>query len=383
VTAAQPQNAAPPPVAQPRSAPAAERRPSPPPVAAATPSEPNANFMAHLLPEEPEPVAAAASAAKGVVWSADPSIQAMRDEIQHLRGMLESQLTSLAWGQNRRQHPQRIRLLEQLTRFGLAPNLASQIADRIRYSDDALNNWRQALQLTADQISTTDDDIVNHGGVVALVGATGVGKTTTIAKLAARYTLRHGTGRVALITTDVYRIGAQQQLQTFGRILGAPVHVANSADELRKTLNSLRDKGLILIDTAGMAQNDLRLAEQFALFDQSGFSIRTYVVLSATSQRAVTSSVIRQLGKTRLDGCILTKLDETASLGESLSVVIEQQLPIAYLATGQRVPEDLEPARSKRLVNRGVTLMQQSAERPTEESLMFAFGNRMGVAAHG
>ena len=319
--------------------------------------------------EKPEPE---------VVWSQEPNLVAMREEIQNLRGMLESQLNGLAWGEMKRAQPQRVKVLERLTTLGLSSTLSNQIADRLDYKGDMVATWRQALSQLAGQVTVTNDDIINHGGIVALIGPTGVGKTTTAAKLAARYTLRHGAGRVALVTTDSYRIGAQQQLNTFGKILGAPVHVAKDANELREILLALRDKSLVLIDTAGMSPRDVRLTEQLSMLYQTGLPVRSYAVLAASAQRRSLEEVIQTFSKIELDGTILTKLDETTGLGEALSVVVQYALPVAYISDGQRVPEDLHPARSNNLINRSLSMMQDFAERPSQEQLATSFGGMVG-----
>lgn len=337
--------------------------------------------LADLISRSAPPPAAAQASRKSeprVEWSQDPSLVAMREEIQTLRGLLESQLNGLAWGEAKRRNPRRVKLLERLTRLGLGSELCRRIAERVTLGENLENNWRQALGLLAHQLPVSGDDILDRGGVVAMVGPTGVGKTTTVAKLAARYALRHGRNQVALVTTDSYRIGAHQQLRTFGNIIGVPVHLANDADELRQILAGLRDKSLVLIDTAGMSQRDMRLAEQFSMLESTGMPVRIYAVLSTTTQRAAIDEVVRAFGSVNLDGCVLTKLDETALLGEALSVVIDQQLPVAYVSDGQRVPEDLQPARANNLVARSVALMQKHAERPADEMLAAAFGQRLG-----
>lgn len=313
-----------------------------------------------------------------IVWSQEPNLVAMREEIQSLRGVLESQLNGLAWGEMKRSQPQRVKVLERLTTLGLSSTLSNQIADRLDYKGDMVATWRQALSQLAGQVSVTDDDIINRGGIVALIGPTGVGKTTTAAKLAARYTLRHGAGRVALVTTDSYRIGAQQQLNTFGKILGAPVHVAKDANGLREILLALRDKSLVLIDTAGMSPRDVRLTEQLSMLYQTGLPVRSYAVLSASAQRRSLEEVIQTFNKIELEGTILTKLDETTGLGEALSVVVQHALPVAYISDGQRVPEDIHPARSNNLINRSLSMMQDFAERPSQEHLASTFGGMTG-----
>ncbi|MFU8836919.1 MAG: flagellar biosynthesis protein FlhF [Thiohalomonadaceae bacterium] len=332
-------------------------------------AEPVASSSGRQRPSSPNPE---------IVWSQDPSLVAMREEMQMLRSLLENQLSGLAWREMKQQHPHRIKILEKLMQMGLSSTLCREIADQIQYGNDMPNNWRQALGLLAARVSVTNDDILNHGGSVALIGPCGVGKTTTVAKLAARFTLRHGPGKVALVTTDNFRIGAHQQLRTYGQILGAPVHVAKDGEDLQAILNSLRDKQLVLIDTAGMGQRDVRLSEQFAVLKHAGHALRTYVVLSASSQRAALDEVLRVFDKVQLDGAILTKLDEAAVLGEAISALVQQQLAVAYVSDGQAVPEDLHPARSNSLVNRCVTLMQRYSEAPTEEQLAMRFGRMAG-----
>jgi flagellar biosynthesis protein FlhF len=225
-------------------------------------------------------------------------------------------------------------------------------------------------------------DSLDQGGVVALVGATGVGKTTTIAKLAARYALRHGRERVALVTTDSYRIAAHEQLRTYGRILGIPVRIANSHAELSEALKLLSDKDLILIDTAGMSQRDVRLSEQFALLGEAAPNLKTFLVLSTTTHRSGLGEVVKAFGKVKLDGCILTKLDETTSLGGALSTAVEHKLPVAYVSDGQRVPEDIHIARAPNLIQRAVLVAQQTSQALEQESLNLAFSG-MVANAHG
>lgn len=195
-----------------------------------------------------------------------------------------------------------------------------------------------------------------------MVGATGVGKTTTIAKLAARYTLKHGQHRVALITTDNYRVAAHEQLRSYARIMGVPMRVTGDADSLREALDSLQDKELILIDTAGMSQRDMMLNKQFSMLQAEGLPpIKTYLTLAANCQRGVLSETGDKFKEMNLAGCILTKVDETTSMGGALSVALENNLPVSYLCDGQQVPEDIHLARAHSLVSRSVSIMQHMA----------------------
>lgn len=352
-------------------APRTERYAAPPASAAALPPPSTAESqrpplaMGALRPSSPSKI----------VWTQDPALVAMRQEIKTLRGMLESQLTGFAWREQAMRHPARAKLLQRLLQLGLAPLLCRELADQVPYEGDHEHHWRHALGLLARRVRVTKDDILERGGIIALVGPTGVGKTTTAAKLAARFILRHGADRVALITTDGFRIGAHQQLRTFGRLLGVAVHAANDAAELRILLEGMRDKQLVLIDTAGMSQRDVRLSEQLALLHSGAPQVRNYLVLSATAQRAALEETVRAFRNARIAGCILTKLDETVKLGEVLSVVVQQPLAVAYTSDGQCVPEDLQPARANKLVSGSVALMRKNGnDVPEEETLANAFG---------
>ncbi len=185
----------------------------------------------------------------------------------------------------------------------------------------------------------SDSDIVDRGGVYALVGPTGVGKTTTTAKLAARCVLRHGASKVALVTTDGYRIGAHEQLRIYGRILGVSVHLVKDADELKQTLLDLQHKHMVLVDTMGMSQRDRMVGEQLAMFDHS--HVKRLLLLSATGRGDTLDDVVRAYSGPDIAGCILSKVDEASSLATALDVIIRHGLRLHYVSNGQRVPEDL------------------------------------------
>lgn len=288
-------------------------------------------------------------------------IAELKAQIRGVKDLLQHQLSGLMKQEIEREEPIRAMLTKRLMGMGMSERIADQIACFIPEGGSDDDSWEQCLQLLEGQVNTTNDDILTRGGAVALVGPTGVGKTTTIAKLAARYAQRHGADKVALVTTDTFRIGASEQLQTYGRIIGCPVKVANNAKELADALLTLRDKSLILIDTAGMGQRDKRLADQLAtLLHNSRLRIRPYLVLSATSQSRVLNDAVKQFKTLPLSGCIFTKLDECLSLGESLSVAIEQGMAVSYLTNGQQVPEDIKVADAHYLVNEAERLYDKS-----------------------
>jgi flagellar biosynthesis protein FlhF len=303
-----------------------------------------------------------------IVWSQDPAMVHMRHEMHSLRGLLEQQMPGLAWGELARAHPLRARLVYNLKETGLSPVLARQIASQVSEGKQFDAAWREALAILAHRVQVTDDDILDQGGIISLVGPTGVGKTTTIAKLAARCVLRHGARHVALVTADNFRIGAHEQLRSYGRILGIPVQTAANGHELRDALHAFRDKRLVLIDTAGMGQRDQRLAEQFKMLQIDGYAIKNYLVLSATTQLAGLLEVAQAYQDIPLKACILTKLDEATSLGGPLSVVIQQHLAVAYVSDGQRVPEDLRPARAHNLISLSVSLAARTVSMLKKQS---------------
>ena len=307
-------------------------------------------------------------------WSQDPTLVGMKNELSELRGLVEQQLSGFAWGNMARRHPMHARLMRRLMVLGLSAQESQRIAMAVNETQSFDQAWRLALAIMEQSLTITEDDILRDGGVVALVGPTGVGKTTAIAKLAARYTLRHGADQVALITTDNYRIGAQEQLRTFGQILGAPVYVAKNYQMLEQTIESLGDKALVLIDTAGMNPQDLRLTEQLSMLRNAAREVKCYLVLSANSQAAGLEVSVNTFKKVGLQGCIISKVDESTSLGEVLSTVLAHHLPVAYISDGQQVPEDLHPARAKELVARCVTMAEEYNHTLPDEAVELQFG---------
>lgn len=316
------------------------------------------------------------------LWTEEPAFMEMQTELKSLRGLLVNQFSGLSWGKEVKYHPLRARLLQRLMSLGLSPKLSKDIAAQVNEEQDFEHNWRLALGELAHRIPVGENEIIEKGGVVALVGATGVGKTTTIAKLAARYTLKHGPHRVALITTDNYRVAAHEQLHSYARIMGVPMRVTGDADSLRDALDSLHDKELILIDTAGMSQRDMLLNKQFAMLQSEGLpEIKTYLTLATNCQRGVLSETSDKFKEMNLAGCILTKVDETTSMGGALTVAVENNLPISYFCDGQQVPEDIHLARAHSIVSRSVSVMQHMASVNTyDEATSFTIG---GMVANG
>ncbi len=287
----------------------------------------------------------------------------MREDINSIRRLLEHQVSGLMWQEVERREPLRAMLIKRLERMGVSSELADQLACYIPEETPAPKAWKALLRLMADQIPVTQQDILKRGGIVALLGPTGVGKTTTVAKLAARAAMEFGPDSVALVTTDTFRIGAHEQLAIYGKIMGCPVKVAKDSNELADIIHQLRNRRLVLVDTAGMGQRDVRLSEQLdTLMQNSGSVIHSYLVLPATAQRRVLQETIEHFRRIPLSGCIMTKLDESLSLGEFVSVIVQNALPVAYIANGQRVPEDIVLAQPKYMVAKANELLERSVD---------------------
>lgn len=310
----------------------------------------------------------------------EKNLEKIQDELKGLRDIMEAPMMQLSWGELERVQPLYAGLLKQLMKLGLSAQLCETIAEKMLAQGLHKHSWLESLKMLAKMLPVADEDLMRDGGIISLIGPTGVGKTTTIAKIAARFALRHGRRNIALVTTDSYRIGAHEQLRTYGRILGVPVQVAADHDELQAVLKSCSDKKLILIDTSGVSQRDQRLAEQLSTLEIDSMPIKNYLVLSATGQMRLQEDVIEAFSKANLHGCILTKVDEAASLGEMLSVLTEHNLPVAYVSDGQKVPDDLHPARGQLLVKEAVKLMQKADRKPTEKELAFMFGGMINNA---
>ncbi len=288
------------------------------------------------------------------------TIGAMQSEISSLRTLLEDQLADLVWDSYKRRTPIHAGLLRKLDAMSVEPQLAQDLIGCAQLDVDPNAAWHHLYQEMTQRVQVTGDNILSKGGLIALMGTTGVGKTTTIAKLAAQFALRHGANQVALITTDAYRVAAHEQLRTYGKIMEVPVRVVSTADELRVAVNKFSHKKLILIDTAGMGQRDNRINDQITLLKQGAPKAKYYLVVSATSQRSVMNEEVKTFRKMPLSGCVLTKLDDAISLGDAITVLMQQRLPVAYVGVGQKVPKDLRVACSKEIIDAAVSLVDET-----------------------
>jgi flagellar biosynthesis protein FlhF len=271
----------------------------------------------------------------------------VRQEIQTLRGMLEAQLRGNVGGNN---EPLHTVLLQKLLYLGVSPNTAAVWARTVSPDLNQRRAWQHILTHVSELLPIRDTRRIEEGGIYAFVGPTGVGKTTTLAKIAARFALRFGADKLGLVTMDTYRIAAQEQLILYGKILGVKVCIAQDEVSLSRVLRQLSDKKLILIDTAGMNPSDERVTKQMDVLSTYLQSIAKVLVLPATSHYQVLIDAIKRYQANHVDQCIITKLDESLAIGGALSAVIESGLGVSYLTHGQRVPEDIKMATRHQLV---------------------------------
>lgn len=374
----------------PNPVPATESRPKLRPLPPREPSIPEA-ALRQPAPDFSEPSFASSPRFDGYANTLDKGttlggrqVEQLVSEMQTIKELLERQLAGFAWGELSRGSPARATLLGELLDSGFSSALARRMVDALP-KDMSPNDGRKWLASALNRHLRTlsgENDLIDQGGVFALVGPTGVGKTTTTAKLAARCVVRYGAERMALLTTDGYRIGAHEQLRIYGRILGVPVHVVRDSEDLRRTLMELRDKHMILIDTVGMSQRDRMVAEQAAMLTRAG-EVKRLLLLNAGSRGDTLDDVIRAYSGEDIAGCILTKVDEAASLGPALDAVVRHGLLLAYVANGQRVPEDMHLPNRNYLLHRAFKLPADSSPhrlRPDEVGLMSACATASSTA---
>ncbi|MBG6077838.1 flagellar biosynthesis protein FlhF [Polaromonas sp. CG_9.11] len=337
---------------------------------------PAARIPADAVPVEPEgqpapllPAPAVSTAPVAVADSGSGDASVLR-EIHSMRGMIEEQLAGLAWNKTQRRDPLRGQLLRTLLGAGFSARLARDLLADLPAGLNHAGGLDYLKSAMACQMPMLEDEdaLMNEGGVYALMGPTGVGKTTTTAKLAARCVMRFGAEKLALITTDSYRIGAYEQLRIYGQILGVAVHAVKDASDLETVLASLQDKHMVLIDTVGMSQRDRAVSDQIAMLCGASRPVKRLLLLNAASHGDTLNEVVKAYrhdaqahSGSGLAGCILTKVDEATHPGALIDIVIRHQLPVHYVSSGQKVPENLVLGDRRQLIDSVFEARSQSA----------------------
>jgi len=294
--------------------------------------KPRASATDGLSRGNPEPAASA-------LWTHPDTVTQMQRELGAIKGLIEQQLSSFVWHDYSGRSSLQARLLQDLAKLGVVPHLARQLVGRAGGAEDHDEAWQCVMAALSARLTFAADPL-QHGGTAAFCGATGVGKTTLISKLAARHALRHGVDSVAVISTDEQRLGAHHQLLTFGRLLGIRVEIARDRAALGTRLTELAGTPLVLIDLPGWAPRDARFGVSAEDLNATGQTIDLYLVAAATTEYLALNRTLQALADVRLAGCCISKLDEAAGLGTALSMLVESGLPLAYVSEGQQVPDD-------------------------------------------
>ena len=304
----------------------------------------------------------------------DATTEAMGNELKTLRRMLETQLAQLAWNERSRRNPVHVELLRELSEIGVARDLADHLVGQLPAGVDLTQGRRFTVAGLSQYLLVTGDRWLDSGGRIAFIGATGVGKTTVLAKLAVRWILRHGPKELAIVASDTVRIGAQDQMHALGQLLGVPVHVPERFEALPQLLSRLNQHRLVLIDTPGASVREAQFEARLAVLGSCAPLLEPALVLAASTQAGALEETIQRCAALKPASCLLTKMDEAASLGGAISALIRARLPVSYVSDGQRVPEDLRPARALELVTQAVRLAKSSGAAADEDLLRRRFG---------
>lgn len=308
------------------------------------------------------------------------ALQQMQGELRELKDWMVSHQGS-PWDTQRPLTWQQSQIWARCQDLGLEPAWADHIAARVSASelDDA---WQQVLQLLQRDLPVAPNRLLDRGGMIALVGPTGAGKTTTIGKLAAQFVIRHGADSVAMVTLDNYRVAAHDQLRSFSRILGVPLHVLPAQGDLGKLLDSLRDKKLVLVDSAGLASQDPHFNVQLSMLKQAGPRLKKLLVLPLTSQGRCLQENYEHFKAAGLSGCVFTKLDECFSLGAAMSVAALTQLPLTLVTDGPHIPDDIHYPDAGKLIRLAEQMARMARTRWQAASAMSERSRQAG-AQHG
>jgi len=302
--------------------------------------------------------------------AAEGRLSTLTEEVAQLRDLFERQLSVMEWHRFSQAHPAEVSTVQRLQDMGLPTGLARELG-RAAAAAEPERAFVEALRMLGDQLEQRAEEPVEAGGTYAFVGPTGVGKTTTLAKLAARAVLHRGRDSVALISTDRFRIGAQEQLRNYARILNVPLHIARDETHLAQLLEAVSDRHLVLIDTSGMSQRDFRMMQKLEALMGAGEAVKLLLVLSANAQYPALEDVKKRFAGLPLHGTVLTKLDETVLLGGGLAALVRplagadgepRRLPLVCAGVGQRVPEDIWFPQAADLIKQALEMGQSQLE---------------------
>ena len=349
-------------------------------------------FDHHDMPPLPSRRAAAAApsladldddAAPPTIASARRDQLDMMSELRSMKGLIEERFGALAFMEKLQRQPAQARLTQRLLDCGFSPALIRKLSQSL--GADITDETAWATGVLERNLNCADGEpaLEDQGGVYALIGATGVGKTTTTAKLAAAFATKYGAANLGLITLDAYRVGAHEQLRAYGRILGVTVHTAHDRASLEDLLDLLSAKKMVLIDTAGMAQRDSRTRELLEMMSHR--AIKKLLVINAAAQGETIEDVLIAYRASQCRGIVLSKMDEAVKLGPALDALIRHRLTIVGVANGQRVPEDWHRLSANALMSKAMRPTAGAAYRldASDVNIIFAAPHAVSSGAAG
>ncbi|UUX94854.1 flagellar biosynthesis protein FlhF [Aquabacterium sp. J223] len=331
---------------------------------------------AQAAPVQPAPAVAPAAQAETRRDAAQ-----MLHELRSMKGLIEERFGALAFMEKLQRHPAQARLTQKLLDDGFSPGLVRKLAESLPMDAPDEAAWAAGVLARNLVAGEQEPALEDQGGVYALIGSTGVGKTTSTAKLAAAFATKFGAANLGLITLDAYRVGAHEQLRAYGRILGVPVHTAHDRASLEDLLELLSAKRMVLIDTAGMAQRDSRTRELLDMLAHR--SIQKVLVLNAAAQGETLEDVILAWGAAQCRGVVLSKLDEAVKLAPAVDALLRHKLKVLAVANGQRVPEDWHRLSAQALVHRALKAQPGAAWRMDASDVNLIFARHTGAHAAG
>lgn len=316
-----------------------------------------------------------------------PRVEKLLTEISEVKNLLQSHVAGNFWGNLQQEKTHLTEVIKHLLNTGFSPQLCADITRKLPETSDLSTLLQSARDQIKGMVKTVDAfAMFDKGGVFAFIGPTGVGKTTTVAKIAARCVLRYGRNQVTLLTTDTYRIGAQEQLKVFAKILGLTVTSLRDGEDLSSKLKELSGRKIVLLDTAGVSQRDTLMLEQSkTLQDGSQTAVRILVMSSTTDLRTqeevikLHNQAAQSNGVGKIEAAVITKIDEAAHIAPVVDSIIRHDMPLLFISNGQRVPEDLSLPDLDYLSHRAIQARAFSDDLSySDEQIPAIFSNNLG-----
>lgn len=314
-----------------------------------------------------------------------PTLKTLQTELAQLRHLMENELSKFSKNSNNTARSNRAKarasMKRHLIRAGFSDSLSEQLTGKIDLTAAGAEKWRGVMETLSKRISPCSKDLIASGGIAAFIGQPGVGKTTVISKLAMNKLLRDGMDTVGLISAGGIKDPRNTRLRDFAESTGIAFIESHNATHLKSAIEEFSSKELVLIDTQGMAENDLRLVIQSAEFRIVDHPIDTYLVLSGESDLTALLNTVSLFERYSPVGVVLTKLDISHQLSSSVEALAVTKLPIAYLCNGEEIPTDIRVGKPRELVKYALKASHRKVSQRSREFLDKAHVANLSVTA--